>query len=183
MVEGSIARRYAKALLDIGREANTIDALGADVARFHQNAKGTLLETLANPVYTGVERRAVLDAVLAKLALAPMANNFLRLLLDKERMGALGDIVRAYGELADVAAGRVRAVVTTATAMTPTLQADVTSALAQATGKTVIVETVVDPSLLGGMTARVGSRLIDASLKSRLERLQLTLLTPSAAQA
>ncbi len=183
MVEGSISRRYAKALLGLGREGGNIDALGADIATFARNAEGTLLATLANPVYTGEERRAVLGAVLAKLGLAPIANNFLRLLLDKERMAALPDIVRAYGELADEAAGRVRAVVTTATPMTGTLQAEVSAALAAATGKTVVLETVVDPSLLGGMTARVGSRLVDASLKGRLERLQLALLTPSAAQA
>jgi len=183
MVEGSISRRYAKALLDLGREAGTIDALGADIARFAAQASGVLLETLANPVYTGVERRGVLDAVLARLQLSPLACNFLRLLLDKERMDALSDIVRAYGELADDAAGRVRAVVTTSAPMSAEMLREVTEALETSTGKTVVVDARVDASLLGGLTARVGSRLIDASLKGRLERLQLALLTPSAAQA
>jgi F-type H+-transporting ATPase subunit delta len=183
MTEGSISRRYARALLDLGRDNANIDALGADLARFLENARGQLLETLSNPVYTRAERRAVLDAVLVRIPLSPLAQNFLRLLLDKERMAALEDIARAYGELADAAAGRVRALVTTASPMSPALQAEVAAALSGSTGQTVVIEARVDSSLLGGITARVGSRFIDASLKGRLERLQLALLTPSAAQA
>ncbi|MEN9785623.1 MAG: hypothetical protein RLZZ299_887 [Pseudomonadota bacterium] len=184
MVEGSIARRYARALLDIGRQAGSVDALGADIAAFLATARQSeLLATLANPVYTRDERRRVLDAVLAKQTLAPMAANFLRLLLDKDRMGALPDIVAAYGELADDVAGRVRATVTMAAPVSDALRATIAKTLEASTGKTVVLDSAVDPSLLGGLTVRVGSRLIDASLRSRLTQLQLDLLTPSAAQA
>ena len=120
MVAGSLARRYARALLDIGREHGNVDALGADLVRFLEVGRlGNLLETLANPVYTQVERRRVLDAVLVRVTVAPVAANFLRLVLDKNRMAAFPDIVRAYGELADVHGGRVRATVTTACAERP----------------------------------------------------------------
>jgi F-type H+-transporting ATPase subunit delta len=184
MVAGSLARRYARALLDIGREHGNVDALGADLVRFLEVGRlGNLLETLANPVYTQVERRRVLDAVLVRVTVAPVAANFLRLVLDKNRMAAFPDIVRAYGELADVHGGRVRATVTTASVVSETNRAALTAALAASTGKLVVLTAVVDPSLLGGMTVRVGSKLIDASLKSRLEALQLSLLHPSAAQA
>ncbi len=184
MVEGSIARRYARALLDIGRQAGTVDALGADIAAFLETARGSaLLATLANPIYTREERRRVLDAVLTKTTPSPMAANFLRLLLDKDRMGALPDVVVAYGELADDVAGRVRATVTMAAPVSDALRATIARALEASTGKTVVLESAVDPSLLGGLTVRVGSRLIDASLRSRLAQLQLDLLTPSAAQA
>jgi F-type H+-transporting ATPase subunit delta len=184
MVDGSLARRYARALLDIGRERGNVDALGADLGRFLEVGRiGGLLETLANPVYTQVERRRVLEAVLAKMTLTPVAANFLRLVLDKDRMAAFPDIVRAYGALADEHAGRVRATVTTAAPVSDAHRAALTSALAASTGKQVVLTAVVDPTLLGGMTVRVGSKLIDASLKSRLEALQLSLLHPSAAQA
>ena len=184
MVAGSLARRYARALLDIGRERGNVDALGADLVRFLEVGRlGSLLDTLANPVYTQVERRRVLDAVLVKVTVDPVAANFLRLVLDKNRMAAFPEIVRAYGELADVHGGRVRATVTTASVVSETHRAALTAALAASTGKHVVLTAVVDPSLLGGMTVRVGSKLIDASLKSRLEALQLSLLHPSAAQA
>lgn len=181
MVEGSVARRYARALLDLGREANSVDRYGDDLARFVDSAEsGGLLDVLANPVYTQEERRGVLDRVLTTGKLDGMVVNFLRLLLDKDRFGALQAIAQAYGELADVEAGRVRAVVTSAAELDAAAKERVRAALSQATGRTVVLDAQVDPSLLGGLTARVGGRVYDASLRTRLERLQLTLTTPSA---
>lgn len=184
MVEGSVARRYARALLDLGRESKCVDRFGEDLQRFVDAAqKGNLLEVLANPVYTQAERRGVLDTVLPSANLDGTVVNFLRLLLDKNRFGALTAITQAYGELADQEAGRVRAVVTSATKLNKTELERVRKALSEATGRTVVVEAVVDPTLLGGMTARVGGRVYDASLRTRLERLQLSLTTPSATPA
>ncbi len=186
MVEGSIARRYARALLDLGREASAVDRFGDDLQRFAQSAeRAGLLAALANPVCTLAERRAVLDAVLSGGAagLDGTVVNFLRLLLDKNRFGALADIARAYGELADAEAGRVRAVVTSATALGAEELERVRQALSDASGRTVVLDAVVDPTLLGGMTARVGGRVYDASLRTRLERLQLSLTTPSSTPA
>jgi F-type H+-transporting ATPase subunit delta len=184
MVEGSVARRYARALLDLGRESKSVDRFGEDLQRFlTASQQGNLIEVLSNPVYTQAERRGVLDTVLPGASLDATVVNFLRLLLDKNRFGALPDIARAYGELADLEAGRVRAVVTSASKLTKAELDRVRKALSAATGSTVVVEAVVDPSLLGGMTARVGGRVYDASLRTRLERLQLSLTTPSATPA
>ncbi|MBM4392206.1 MAG: F0F1 ATP synthase subunit delta, partial [Deltaproteobacteria bacterium] len=82
-----------------------------------------------------------------------------------------------YRALADAAANRVRATVTTASAASPALRAKITRSLSASTGKDVVVEMKVDPALLGGMVARVGSKLYDASLRTRLEDLQVTLAT------
>lgn len=178
MVEGSIARRYAKALLEIGRDESLVDRFGDDLARFSRVAAengNQLGAVMDNPVFTLPERRGVLDRVLPGLALHPHVINFLRLLLDKGRVGVLSDIVREYRAMADIEAGRVRAVVVTATELAPAMREAVVRALSHTTGKRVMIETRVDPSLLGGMVARVGSRVYDSSLRSRLERLQLSL--------
>ncbi len=184
MVEGSIARRYARALLELGKEGDLVDRLGEDLTRFLRIARGgDLVGVLSNPVYTGAERKGVLEAVLPGQALHPTTQNFLRLVLDKNRFAALPDILREYRAMADVHAGRVRALVTSSAELTPAAREQVRAALAEATGKTIVLEMQVDPSLLGGLTARVGSRVYDASLRTRLERLQLSLLHPSATPA
>lgn len=179
MVEGSIARRYARALLEIGREEAIVDRLGEDLARFDRMLSagtGEVANVMANPVFTHPERRSVLDQMVMGAALHPHAVRFLRLLLDKDRFAVLPDIVREYRALADEEAGRVRATVTTAAELTPATRAQVAQALAKATGKQVVLETKIDPSLLGGLVAQVGGRVFDASLKTRLERIQLSLV-------
>ena len=178
MTEGSVARRYAKALLDLGRDEKVIDRLGDDLDRFLRTANangGQLIGAMTNPGFTHAERRGVLDQVLPGMALHRYVLSFIRLLLDKDRFGALPDIAREYRGLADLEAGRVRAFVTTATALTPELKAEVNRALQALTGKTVVMEAKVDPALIGGMVARVGSKVYDASLRSRLEQIQLSL--------
>ncbi|MDP2307226.1 MAG: ATP synthase F1 subunit delta [Pseudomonadota bacterium] len=183
MVEGSLARRYAKSMLEIGREENQVDRFGDDLQRFGRLIEGTpeLRNVMSNPVFTHAERRAVLDRFTPGLALHPITINFLRLLLDKDRFAALSNIVREYRALSDAEAGRVRATVTTAAELTPVMREAVGRALTQTTGKKVVLESRVDPSLLGGLVAQVGGRVYDASLRTRLERLQLTLVNPSQA--
>lgn len=184
MIEGSVARRYARALFELARDEGRIDPVAEQLDRFDALARsgdGRLGAVMSNPVYTQAERRAVLDAVIPALGLDPLVARFLRLLLDKDRMAALPDVRRAYRGLADDVAGRVRATVTTAFPLSDELRDQVMQALARATGKQVVLETTVDPSLLGGMVARVGSTLYDASLRTRLDRLQLSLSTPARA--
>lgn len=181
MLEGSIARRYAKALLELARDEGLVDRIGEDLTRFTRHTEGEFAGVMSNPVFTHTERRASLDRIIPGLALHGLTVNFLRLLLDKDRFGALLDILREYRALADTEAGRVRATVTTASELSPRMRDQVAEALAVSTGKKVVLETKVDPSLLGGMVARVGSRVFDASLRSRLERLQIELVTPSQA--
>lgn len=181
MVEGSIGRRYAKAVMAIAREEGRVDAILAEIERFHetcQTGEGELAAALSNPVVTHSERASLLAAVLPRLGLSTTTVHFLQLLSEKDRMGSLPDVVREYRALADVEANRVRATVTTATPLDAAMTAEVKAALEQNTGKTVVLETRVDPNLLGGMVARVGSIVYDASFRTRLDRLQLSLSAP-----
>lgn len=181
MVEGSIGRRYAKALMELAREEGRIDAILGEIERFHafcHAGDGALAAALQNPVVTHVERASLLTTLLPRLGLSTTTANFLRLLSDKDRMAALADVVREYQALADVAANRVRATVTTAAPLDAAMTAEVKAALEHTTGKTVVLDSKVDPNLLGGMVARVGSVVYDASLRGRLDRLQLSLSAP-----
>lgn len=178
MTEGSVARRYAKALLEIAQEGHAVDRYGNDLEKFWTVARlenNLLLNALSNPVFTLPERKLVLERVLPGLNLDNTVANFLRLLLDKRRMDGIEAVVREYRSFADVEANRVRATVTTATAIDAVAKMQVQRALEVATGKSVVLEAKVDDLLIGGMVAQVGSRVYDASIRSRLERLTLSL--------
>jgi F-type H+-transporting ATPase subunit delta len=178
MADASLARRYARALLQLGRSDGAVDLYANDLGRIGVTLDvggGQLRAALVNPGLSLAERRGVLDAVLGRLGLAPTVQNFLRLLLDKNRFFALADIERAYLAMADELAGRVRARVRTARALDAAGQADVQRALSSATGKHVLVQFSVDSSLIGGMVAQVGDKVYDASVATRLAHLQHTL--------
>ncbi|MDP6931634.1 MAG: ATP synthase F1 subunit delta [Myxococcota bacterium] len=186
MAEGSIARRYARALVALGREQDCVDRFGADLAAFLEaiaQADGKLAAALCNPGFTVQERRSVLVPVLAKLDLHPLVGNFLNLLLDKHRFDGISEIEREYQVMADELAGRVKATVTTARPMDPALLAEVTGALSSASGKTVQVTAEVDASLIGGMVAKVGDTVYDSSVRTRLQDVQQRLLGQEPAEA
>jgi len=179
MNEGSLGRRYARALLELAQEQQQVDQIGNELQAFQAALDSAGMEAtaiLANPTFTLPERKAVLEQVLGGLALSTTTRNFLRLLLDKGRFAALGSVLREYQALSDEVAGRVRAQLYTSGPMSAGMAATVREALVQATGKQVILETREDPTLLGGMVARIGSRVFDASLATRFDNIQRALL-------
>jgi F-type H+-transporting ATPase subunit delta len=105
----------------------------------------------------------------------PVLANTLRLLVDRHRLGFLPDISRLFRDMADAQAGRVRGHVTSAAPLSPEALEGVRTALQQLTQRNVILETRVDPALLGGVSAQVGSLLYDGSLKTQLELMRREL--------
>jgi F-type H+-transporting ATPase subunit delta len=185
MVNGSIARRYARAFIALGEETGKTDTFAADLSSFAtvlDVGDGALRAALTNPGLATFERKGVLDQVLAKLKLDHDSANFFRLLVDKNRFAVFDGIQRSFDEMADELAGRARAVVTTATDLTADMRKTVQAALESSTGKTVEIDFQVDSSLIGGMVAQVGDISYDASVRARLEDLQSTLIrNPGAA--
>lgn len=184
MADGSISRRYAQALVDLGKEGNVVARIADDLATVGEvldTADGLLRDALLNPGLAVAERKGVLEAVLAKLELHAHVANFLRLLIDNQRFGALPGIVRAYDGMADDLANRVRATVTTASELSPAMAADVQAALEKATGKTVQISFETDTALIGGMVAQVGDTVYDASVRARLAEIQQKLISGTAA--
>lgn len=187
MSDRSVARRYAAAFFEIAVESDSIDALDIELARTVeelQGHEGRLFETLSSPMFTRDERRGVLDAVVPKLKLSDLTVNLLRLLLERGRFATLPDVARIYNDTVLEKAGKLRVSVATAEPLSPQLESEVRSAFEKATGKTVLLEAELDPSLIGGMVARVGGTVYDSSIRTRLQDIKHTLIqatTPAQA--
>jgi F-type H+-transporting ATPase subunit delta len=175
---GSVARRYARALFAIGVDRGSFEQLGQELADLAAlwGASPDLRQALENPVFGPAEKRGVLEQLLPRVTPSADVQKFVRLLLDKRRIAALPMIARAYRELADAHAGRVRAEVTSAEPLSPGQTDSVRRSLEQRTGKKVILETRVDPSLIGGLVARVGDLVLDGSVRTQLANLRQRLL-------
>jgi F-type H+-transporting ATPase subunit delta len=177
MISGSLARRYAKALLSLALEEQSHEATARqldELARVFASS-AELQQALTDPVFPLAERRAVLEALCARAGASRVVRNFVMLLLDRGRIGALPDIGREFGAMVDAHAGRVRARVTSARPLAPEQEARLRALLEQRMGKKVILEKHEDPSLLGGVVAEVGDLLLDGSLKYHMENLRKQL--------
>lgn len=180
MADRTIARRYAQAFIELAEEAGSIDATGAELDKLMHildASDGRVFTVLSNPVFTRDERKRVLDAVSPRLGVSELTRNLLFVLNDKGRMALLPEVVQLYHGFADARAGRVRVLVETAEPLTPQLEAEVIAALEGVTGKDVVIETQVDPTLIGGLVARIGSVVYDASIRTRLENIKQRLLS------
>jgi F-type H+-transporting ATPase subunit delta len=175
---GSVARRYARALFDIGVSKGSYESLGGELAELAATYQGSpeLRQTLENPVFKLGQRRGILEKILPRVAPSREVTSFALLLLERGRINALPAIARSYKEMVDDILGRVQATVTSAKPLDPATTAQVQRALERRTGKKVVLTTAIDPDLIGGIVARVGDLVFDGSLKSRLETLRSRIL-------
>jgi F-type H+-transporting ATPase subunit delta len=175
---GSVARRYARALFGMGVDAGNYEALGrelGDVAGLWSSS-AELRHALENPVFKPSEKRAVLEGLLPRVTPTNTVQRFVLLLLDRRRIALLPAIARAFQDMADAHMGRVRATVTSAEPLAAGTLERVRRSLEQRTGKKVIVETAVDPELIGGLVAQVGDLVLDGSVRTQLADLRAKLL-------
>ena len=179
MIVGSIARRYAKALLAIGIDAKTYEGLGRELDRLAQTYQKSpdLREALVNPVFPLSQRQRLLDELGRRLALSRTTQHFVQMLLNRGRIGYLPDVARELRALVDTQAGRVRAKVTSAQPLDIAAEVRIKAALERATGKTVILEKREDPALLGGVVTQIGDVVYDGSLATQLANLRQSLLS------
>jgi F-type H+-transporting ATPase subunit delta len=178
VITGSIARRYAKALLEIGVKTQTFDALGKELDRAAEMLRSSpeLRNALENPVFPVEKRKLILDELARRLALSKTVRNFIMLLLDKGRIAALPDIARAHRALVDEHAGRVRATVTSARPLDPLLETRLKTALEKQSGKVVILEKKEDPTIMGGLITQLGDTVYDGSVRTQIQQLREELL-------
>ncbi|MBZ4330910.1 ATP synthase F1 subunit delta [Corallococcus interemptor] len=179
MVNVSIARRYARAILDVAAEGNRTDAVAEQLNAFAAvvGKSAELSDVLLNPAYSRAQRNRVVEALLQAMPspAEPALANALRLLVDRNRLGYLPDIARLYRDMADARAGRVRGQVTSAVPLSADALAQLQQSLQQLTQRNVVLETKVDPALLGGVAAQVGGTLYDGSLRTQLEQMRREL--------
>lgn len=175
MLNVSIARRYARALLEASAENGSLDAVSQQLESFAKamQQSADLSDVLLNPAYTRVQRQTVVDHLLQ--GMSPVLSNMMRLLVDRNRLQYLPDIARVFRDMADVRSGRVRGKVTSAVALPAETVKKLEQSLERLTQRDVVLETRVDPTLLGGVSAQVGSVVYDGSLRRQLEELRREL--------
>ena len=172
-----VAGRYATALFELASEANAIDAVAADLEGF----KGLLAESedlrrlIESPAFSVEDQSAAIQAVLAKAGISGIAGNFIKLVASKRRLFALPGMIQGYKDLVAQAKGIVSAQVTVAEAPSAKRVEEIRAALASVAGKDVDVAIKVDPALIGGLIVKMGSRMVDASLKTKLNSIRLAM--------
>jgi F-type H+-transporting ATPase subunit delta len=176
-----VARRYAQALLELGVEQGGLDKLVEDLATIAGawETSHELRNALENPLVSHAAKKAVMAELSEQIAATPTMRNVLLLLVDRRRTKTLPYLARTLRELADARKGVVRAEVTTAAPLGDAYYARLQTQLEKMTGKRVVVDRVTDPSLIAGVVTRIGDRIFDGSLRTRLQSLKDSLM-PSA---
>ena len=172
-----VARRYAKALLIIGKEDDKAESYKEELDRFSDliTREKELEQAIANPLYDVGGRKKVLQAVIDKVNISKVMSSFLLLLFDKGRFGFLSDINEFYKKLADELKGVVRASLVSATELSSETVEKIRTTLSKKTGKDIILEVEQDPSLIGGIVSRIGDLVLDGSIKTQLLNMRESL--------
>ncbi len=172
-----IARRYAKALLLIGKEDGKTETYREELAGFSEliEKEKTLQQAINNPLYHAAGRKKVLETIIAKLALSEIMKSFLTLLFDKGRFVYLSSINDFYQKLADELKGIARASLVSATELSSETVEKILTTLSQRTGKDIILEVEQDPGLIGGIVTRIGDLVLDGSIKTQLLNMRESL--------
>lgn len=176
----AVARRYAKALFALAKERNRTEAVGRELGAAVQVFDGhrELRELLARPWTPAPRKRETAAAVAARLELSKLVRDFVALLATRGRVDHLREIGAAYAALVDADRGRVRARVRTVVPLTDAERTALRARIRQAVGGgEVVIEEIVDKSLLGGFIAEVGSLVLDGSLDGQLARVRERLAT------
>ena len=179
MTNRTAAARYARALFEVSVKTRDLRQVGADLARVTGLIAGhpTLNRVLLNPAIATARKRAVVSQLLDRLGdVTPPVARLALLLAERGRLGLLADIGRAYHARLLDHLGVVEARVTTAEPLTPDRAAAIEQSLAHASGREVTMIADVDPALLGGVVARLGTTVYDGSLARHLERMRHALL-------
>ena len=183
MTSRTAATRYARALFDVASKEGDIQQAGRDLNAFATLVAGNemLFRTLTNPAIPIQNKRAVVDQVLKHDgALSPIVSKLLLMLAERDRLGLLPDLAGAYETRLMEHARVVRAQLTTAVELPPDRVATLRQGLAQATGRDVQLETRVDPSIIGGAVARIGSTVYDGSVTTQLQKVKERLTAAAA---
>jgi F-type H+-transporting ATPase subunit delta len=177
MSSAQIARRYSKALLALCEGEASQEAVATDLDRMLEAL--AVHAELATTLYgRGLEissRRRILEPVMKSLSLGALASKFLLYLNEQKRFDVLPEIVACFHQQLDELAGRVRATVVSAKALSEAETKKIESALAKASGKKVLLDTLVDPTLIGGVVTRIGNVVLDGSVRTALNQVKMQL--------
>jgi F-type H+-transporting ATPase subunit delta len=169
-----MAGRYATALFELALESNAIDQVQSDLDRFDALVAGSpdLTRLVRSPVFTAEEQTQALAAVLGSAGIGGLAAQFLKVVASNRRLFAARDMVKAFRALVARHKGEVSASVTVAEQPSDRRLAEIRDALRAVTGKDVKIEIRIDPTIIGGLVVKLGSRMVDSSLRTRLNALK-----------
>jgi F-type H+-transporting ATPase subunit delta len=173
----TIARRYAKALLIIGKEDGQAETYGKELDGFAKliAKEKELGQAICNPLYGASGRKKVLETVIDKVGISKIVSSFLLLLFDKGRFDFISDINEFYQKLADELKGVLRASLVSASELSSETIEKIRTTLSKRTGKDIILQVEQDPSLIGGIVSRIGDLVLDGSIKSQLLNMRESL--------
>jgi F-type H+-transporting ATPase subunit delta len=170
LIKEIIAKRYARSLISIGQEDGQYQQYGEELDRFDELTQSSeeLREVLENPIYNLENQKELLKTLSGRLSLSPVVTNFLNLLLDKRRMSYFLDIVRQYNKLLEEILGVTTATIVSAIDLPNEDLEKIIERFSKVTGKEVHVNVEKDPSLIGGLVAKIGDTLYDGSIRTQL---------------
>lgn len=173
-IMASMAGRYATALFDLAGEQRQVADVEADLVKFEQllNLSEDLRRLVRSPVFSADDQTKAIGAVLDKAGIGGLTANFFRLIARNRRLFAAPDMIKAFRSLAARARGEAQAEVVSAQALSDQQMQQLKDSLRASVGKDVQITAKVDPALLGGLVVKIGSRMIDSSLRTKLNSLK-----------
>jgi F-type H+-transporting ATPase subunit delta len=176
MVSG-VAGRYASALFELAQENRAVDSVARDLDAFDALIRDSedLRRLIRSPVFSAEDQAKAVGAILERAGIGGLAANFIRLVAGNRRLFALPDMVRAFRRLVSRAKGIVPAEVRLAERPSDKILDDIKSALRDAAKAEIALDVKIDPSLIGGLVVRMGSRMVDASLRTKLNAIRLAM--------
>ena len=173
-IVSGMAGRYATALFELALESKAVEQVQADLKAFDALVAQSpdLTRLVRSPVFSAEEQGKALAAVLDKAGITGVAANFLKVVAANRRLFAVRDMIRGFNALVAKHRGEVTAYVTVADALSDARMGEIRDTLKTVTGKDVQIDVTVDPSIIGGLKVKVGSRMVDASLRTKLNSIK-----------
>jgi F-type H+-transporting ATPase subunit delta len=176
-IVAGVAGRYATALFELALEDKVLDKVRADLDRFDEMIGGSddLKRLVRSPVFTADEQVKALAPILQKAGIDGVSANFVKLVAANRRLFALPQIIKAFRALVAKHKGEVTASVTVAEQLSDTHLKSLKDALNAVTGKDVDLQVQVDPAIIGGLVVKLGSRMVDTSLRTKLNSIKTAM--------
>lgn len=176
-IVSGMAGRYATALFELALEQNALDAVQADLDRFDDLIASSpdLTRLVRSPVFTAEVQGKALAAVLEKAGIDGLSANFLRTVTANRRLFAVPDMIRSFRALVARHKGEITAQVTVAEPLEDRQRDALKSALRSVTGKDTMLDVKVDPAIIGGLVVKLGSRMVDSSLRTKLNSIKFAM--------
>lgn len=172
-----VAERYASALFDLAKEQNAHVPVEQELTRFQGliDESADLRRLIRSPSFSAKDQTNALSAVMARAGIGGLASNFVKVLAQNRRLFILSDVIKNYRLIAARARGEVSAAVTSAHPLSDAQMQSLKDQLRASVGREVTIQSKVDPTLLGGLVVKVGSRMIDSSLRTKIEQLKVAM--------